>query len=332
MFFPLIFLVNASAPAEDLVSELTFKYDVLHRIINFDETHHGKDSEGDRGGSRTTSLTNPHLPRPGGRYAKDPGNHVSGCYGATPLEPMPPCIVYPTTAKTEERMKGKPKWAADLPAAVGRWGLGDVYEMDAHVAVRPKGSYEEDLFIRTVIFHKTLYLDLAPRFEMDGDKVVKRPVFAKCDSGPGRNCKSPRAIKFRRNMYREGFYIGPSLPNATSMSQELDNLFQQFKGDTDTKAEEIFARKTRERAKIIESMTKEEEAKVPPAYLTNEDIPEIINGRKDDPPGSSRPFDDNFTEEKTFKSFLAIGFCPFTRVNDWTPRPPPLTKINSGQP
>ena len=199
--FPLIFLVNASAPAEDLVSELTFKYDVLHRIINFDETHHGKDSEGDRGGSRTTSLTNPHLPRPGGRYAKDPGNHVSGCYGATPLEPMPPCIVYPTTAKTEERMKGKPKWAADLPAAVGRWGLGDVYEMDAHVAVRPKGSYEEDLFIRTVLFYKTLYLDLAPRFEMDGDKVVKGPVFAKCDSGPGRNCKSPRAIKFCRDMH-----------------------------------------------------------------------------------------------------------------------------------
>ena len=108
-------------------------------------------------------------------------------------------------------------------------------------------SYEEDLFIQTVLFYKSLYLDLAPRFEMDGDKVVKGPVFAKCDSGPERNCKPPRAINFRRDMHREGFYIGPSLPNATSMSQELDNLFQQFKGKTDTKAEEIFARKTRER-------------------------------------------------------------------------------------
>ena len=60
--FSLILLVNASAPAEDLVSELTFKYDVLHLIIIFDETHHGKGLEGDLGGSRTTSLTNPHLP------------------------------------------------------------------------------------------------------------------------------------------------------------------------------------------------------------------------------------------------------------------------------
>ena len=106
-------------------------------------------------------------------------------------------------------MKGKPKWATGLPTAEGRWGLGDVYEMYTHVVVRPKGSHEEDIFIRTVLFYKSLYLDLSPRFEMDRDNVVKGPVFAKCDSGPGGNCESPRAIKFRRNMHREGFTSGP---------------------------------------------------------------------------------------------------------------------------
>lgn len=257
-------------------------------------------------------MTNPNLPRPGGRYAKDPGNHVTGCYGATPLEPMPPCIVYSTTAKTPERMRGKPKWAEHLPAAVGVWGLGDVYEMDTHVAVRPKGSYEEDLFIRTCLFYKSLYLNLAPRFKFIGDKVSEGPVFAKCDSGPGRNCKSARAIKFRRDMHRLGFYIGVSLPNATSMSQELDDMYQEFKGGTNLKADQIFARKTHDRAKFIANMTKEEAAKVPPAYLNNDDIPEMINGRPADPPGSERPFNDSFTPENIFKSYLAIGFCPFT--------------------
>lgn len=138
---------------KNLVSELTFKYGVLHRIINFDETHDGKDSEGDRGGSRVSSLTNPNLPRPGGRYAKDPGNHVSGCYGATPLEPMPPCIVYNTMAKTPDRMRRKLTWTEHLPIAMGVWGLGGEYEMDTHVAVRKKGSYEEDLFIRLCLFY-----------------------------------------------------------------------------------------------------------------------------------------------------------------------------------
>ena len=120
-------------PKENLVSELTFKYEVLHRIINFDETHHAKDSEGDRGGTRKTSLSNPNLPRPGGRFAKDPGNHVSGCYGATPPEPMPPVIVYSSTAKTPERMRAKPAWMDKLPTVEGKWGLGDVYTMDTHV-------------------------------------------------------------------------------------------------------------------------------------------------------------------------------------------------------
>ena len=63
-----------------LISELTFKYEVLHRFINMDETHHKKSSEGDRGDSRSTTLTNANLPRAGTLYSKDPGNHVSGCY------------------------------------------------------------------------------------------------------------------------------------------------------------------------------------------------------------------------------------------------------------
>ena len=51
---------------------------------------------------------------------------------------------------------------------------------------------------------------------------------------------------------------------------------------------------------------------ISPAHLTNYDIPEIINGKPDDPI-EDRPFDNNFTPEKRLKCFLAIGFTPFTR-------------------
>ena len=98
-------------------------------------------------------------------------------------------------------------------------------------------------------------------------------MFSKSDNGPGRTyCKLFRAM-FRRDMHREGFYIEPSLPNVTS-------------------------------TKIIENMTKEEEAKVPPANLANDNILEIINGKKDDPPDSSHPFNGNFIPEEIFKSYL----------------------------
>ena len=105
------------------MSELSYKYDVLHRIINLDETHHKKSTEGDKGGSRATTVTNPDLPRAGSRFCKDNGDHVSGCYGSTILEPMPPVVIYKTTAKDTKKRKVRPSWVKNLPRVVGKWGF-----------------------------------------------------------------------------------------------------------------------------------------------------------------------------------------------------------------
>ena len=112
--------------AANLISELTYKLDVLHRIINFDETHHKKSTEGDKGGSRSTTLTNPDLPRFGSRFAKDNGDHVTGVYGSPPLEPMPPVIIFKTTATDPKRIRVKPDWVKNLPTVVGKWGFEEV--------------------------------------------------------------------------------------------------------------------------------------------------------------------------------------------------------------
>ncbi len=40
----------------DLMSEVTFRYNVLQRFINFDETHLTKSSEGDKSGPQATTC------------------------------------------------------------------------------------------------------------------------------------------------------------------------------------------------------------------------------------------------------------------------------------
>lgn len=62
------------------MSELTYKCDVLCRIIYLDKTHHKKGTEGDKSGSWSTTLTNHDSPRFGfgSQFCKDNDDHDSG--------------------------------------------------------------------------------------------------------------------------------------------------------------------------------------------------------------------------------------------------------------
>lgn len=305
---PLILTAN-------LISEVTFRYEALRRFINIDETHHSKSTEGDKSGPRSSTLTNPDFPRAGTQMSFDSGGHVSGCYGTNPLEAMPPVYIFETKAKTEENMRIKPQWVEGLPIVKGWWGLGEETVMDSQVSVRPHGSMEEDLFIQTVLFYKKLYEPtLSPTFVWDGDRLVKGPIIIKCDSGQGRYCKSERHIQFRYDMHKLGVFILPGLPNATSCTQEMDELYQLFKGMCVIKAFEVYTDKLYERQRLIELQTSgAPDVNIPPAVLTNDDIPAMVNGE----PGDridKRPFDYSFSRKNIFKSWLAIGFVPFTRA------------------
>ena len=281
--------------------------------MNIDETHHKKSSEGEKGGTRSMSLTNPNLPRAGSKYAKDDGNHVSACYGCTPLEALPPVIIYKSTAKDPKNIRIKPSWVKGLPTVMGKWGFDRPTLMDSQVCARSKGSMEEDLFVQTCLSYKALYPNLAPRFKWDKDgKVIEGPVMMKTDSGPGRQSKSERSIKFRADMHALGFHMCPGLCNATSVHQEMDDLYQLYKSRTDQKSQEVFAKKTYDRAMAVHAHKNDPSVKIPVAHLTNDDIPTIINGLPDDPI-EKKPHDRTFTKKNMFKSFLKIGWTPLTR-------------------
>jgi len=177
-------------------------------------------------------------------------------------------------------MRIKPSWVSGLPEVVGWWGFDEKTVVDSHIAVRKKGSKDETLFISTVLFYKSLYPNLAPRFKWEGGKIVEGPIFIKTDSGPGRNCKSERALKFQQDM--QGVHLGPGLLNTTSCNQEMDDWFQDFKGKTDAQAQDIFEEKTYEYAVSLKHGKVDGETELKSAALTNDDIPRIINGLPDD--------------------------------------------------
>ena len=140
------------------------------------------------------------------------------------------------------------------------------------------------MFMATMLFYLKLYEPtLAPRFEWDGDRLVKGPLLVKTDNGTGRQSKSQMNIKFRQDMHALGFYIAPGLPNSTSVSQEMDDLYKTFKGMTNTTSQEVFTRKTYERAVEVKKRAAELEKgnvdvdvkAIKPAQLDNYDLLEI---------------------------------------------------------
>ncbi len=93
------------------------------------------------------------------------------------------------------------------------------------------------------------------------------------------------------------------LPNAISCNQDMDDWYQDFKDKMDVQAQDIFNMKTYEYT--------DGETELKSAALTNNDIPIIINGEPDDL--VKQPFLCCTTPEKIFKSWMVVGFVPFTQ-------------------
>ncbi len=87
-------------------------------------------------------------------------------------------------------MRLKASWVVDLSEVVGQWGF------DSQVAVRQKGSMDENLFMKTVLFYKSLYPNLSPHFKWEGNMLIQGAILIKSDSGPYCYSKSDTAVKF----------------------------------------------------------------------------------------------------------------------------------------
>ena len=171
---------------------------------------------------------------------------------------------------------------------------------------------DEELFISTVLCCISLYPNIRPtvKWSADGKTLLHGPIFIKTDSGNGRQTKSKINFQFRHDMHKMGVYIGPGLPNSTAATQEMDDLYETFKNMCNSSSQDVFTKKTYNRAKAVENLEQAAAAgedteaalkMIKPAQLDNFDIPEIVDGK----PGydmKKRPWSYCFTRSKIFKS------------------------------
>ena len=146
---------------------------------------------------------------------------------------------------------------------------------------------EDELFIDTVLLYLTLYPNIHPTFVWEGEKLIKGPIFIKTDSGSGRQSKSEPNMQFHHDIHEMGVYIYPGLPNSASATQEMDDLYETFKGMCDRSAQDVFTWKTYNRSRAVKKLVqdqkdgvvKDDGKMIKPAQFDNYDLPEIINGK-----------------------------------------------------
>ena len=137
----------------------------------------------------------------------------------------------------------------------GRYGCPTVETYDSFASVRKSGCTDGQLMQKII---EDVYVSLYPNFH----KVVKRdhngkllagPVFLNTDSGQGRLVASFSSLEFRERMKDTGVYLFLGLPNSTSCTQELDQLYQEFKGKNRSKTSKIFSKKLADRSLLIKT-------------------------------------------------------------------------------
>jgi hypothetical protein len=267
-------------------SELTYKFDVLCRFVNLDETHHSKSLSGNKGGSRSKSLVNPNFPRLGSRFAKDSGNHTTGCYGSNPLEALLPVYIYDSNVKDQTKLKIRQGWVDGLPVSTGQWGFGRKHTMDVYVCAK-KGEWGRALHCDGALLRQPL--PKHPSNVLMGRDNA--PLWAHLRQDRQRKCrqtKNPVNLQFRYDMHKMGVYIGPGLPNSTAAIQEMNDLHETFKAMYNNTSQDVFTNKTYtwalavqrlEEASATGKATEEAIKMIKPAQFNNYNIPDIVHGK-----------------------------------------------------
>jgi len=80
-------------------------------------------------------------------------------------------------------------------------------------------------------------------------KLLSGLLIVKTDAGPGRLSKQAISIDFREEMAQLGVHILLSLPNGTSCTAEMDQLFEKFKPACSKGALHVASKKMQKRMK-----------------------------------------------------------------------------------
>ena len=163
----------------------------------------------------------------------------------------------------------------------------------------------------------SLYPDIAKEWDIDEQgNVIAGPILIKTDAGPGRLCANFSNVDFRKQLNDMGCHIILSLPNATSVSAELDDIYRDYKASCRARTQKLYSDKVyRRMLKIRENNARAQNDPhevVKPVGLNQGDIPTIVMGTEGDAI-VDRPFLHTFTKDRMQKAWDNIGFVPFTR-------------------
>ncbi len=253
-------------------SEVTLYHpDDLLWFVNFDKTQHKLSSAGPKGGPQAQWYHNPSFSRCGDRVVKN-DRHITGVYATNPLEVLPPLYIFDTKAKSESNFHIDPEWCRDLPVVAGKYGTGKKMRYPSFVAMRPKGSMDNTLY---PVFLNEVILKCYPNVQKETvrDKTgckIKGPVLFKCDTGPGRLCKTIEHVESHKELLQKGVHNLLGLPNGTESQQELDQAFAEFKPATNKSTVRIAAMKMARRVKARKLMKKKQNEERAAAALMEE--------------------------------------------------------------
>ena len=232
-------------------AEITIPPQKLRRIMNSDETHHKLSNEGDRGGPRATTWVSRALGRSGKRKAAASG-HATGLYTTTAgRQSGPAMFFFSSDAEKSENYKVQTSWLVGLPRVRYEIPNGQIVVMPSHVIVTPKGGMTGGAFeqwLEACVY--PMFPDLAPDWECDEEgNVTPGSIVLKIDGGPGRLGKASHG--WRKRAAVRGLYTFPGLQNATSVNQEINDLYGTFQQTCDDVTDDIVSERVAKRAREV---------------------------------------------------------------------------------
>jgi hypothetical protein len=209
---------TATPEDTDNEGELFFFPGQKDRIINLDETNIELDGSGKNSGGRPSiQFYHRKFGKPGKGVSKAGAGVTMIGGGSAAGDPTPPHFQYKSMAKTEETKRFSDNILKDFKQTIGKFGHSEPQRFDPTIGANERGGMDATEFSKYLLgLVNTLYPDVSD--------VPRRRVIVKCDSGPGRE-----NLEMLAQLRVLGVYLFPSVPNSSSVTQEMDQLYALFK-------------------------------------------------------------------------------------------------------
>jgi len=207
--------------------ELLFSIHQLRRIMNLDETCLSLDGlNAGKGGRPSLTFHDPLLPRSSKAASKCGQSATLVIGGNAAGEAAPPHFQFLSTAQ-EQNQQITYSSIGNGCSITAQFGHDGVKDFSPLYGMNEKGGMDEAHFEKYLT-------DLIYQLYPTAADVEGKRVLVKCDQGPGRS-----NLKLLARLRARGIILFPSVPNTSSVSQEMDQIFDLFKRLTRVNVERL---------------------------------------------------------------------------------------------